>query len=138
MKIKDIKAELQKLNAPTNGLLEKSEFVDALVEARKNAPVVEEEEVFGDVFEGQTQKMPKKGAAAAGGGGSGGMPGGMGGGMPGGMGGGMPGGMGGLGDILSQMGGMSGAAGGAPGAGEAAAGAQGRQQPRAGQGGFLF
>ena len=111
MSIKEIKAELTRLKASTVGFMEKSEFVDALVAARQ-----QEAESAVDVAEGQTMKMPKKGAEA------GGMPGGMGGmgGMPGGMGG-MPGGMGGMGgleDLLKGMGGMGGGGmggGGAPG-----------------------
>ena len=115
MSIKEIKAELTRLKASTVGFMEKSEFVDALVAARQ-----QEAESAVDVAEGQTMKMPKKGAEA--GGMPGGMPGGMGGmgGMPGGMGG-MPGGMGGMGgleDLLKGMGGMGGGGmggGGAPG-----------------------
>jgi len=113
MKVSDIKAELTHLGATTTGLLEKSDYVEALLEARKRsprdapAPVEIPVEDDGDVATGETKKMNNEPA------GGGGMPGGMGGGMPGGMGGGgMPGGMG-LEDLLKSMGGMGG--GGMPG-----------------------
>ena len=115
MKVSAIKQELSDLRQPTSGLFEKSEYVEALVAARRKAR--EEPQVDVDVVEGQTKKMPKKGGEGGGMpggmGGMGGMPGGMGGmgGMPGGMGG-MPGGMGGMEDILKNMGGMGGMPGG--------------------------
>ena len=120
MRVKEIKAELKELRVDTTGLLEKSELLSALVEARRK-----KSEEDANVVVGETQRMPKKEEAPAGGpaGAPGGAPGGMGGlgdilggmggmgGMPGGMGG-MPGGMGGLGDILSGLGGMPGGIGG--------------------------
>ena len=64
MKVKEIKAELTQLGASTVGLLEKSEFVEALLAAREAAAEreanAEPEPVYdADVNEGQTQKMPK-------------------------------------------------------------------------------
>mgnify|MGYP001983568059 CR=1 FL=1 len=64
MKVKAIKEELTQLGASTRGLLEKSEFVEALLAAREAAAErgasAEAEPVFDpDVNEGQTQKMPK-------------------------------------------------------------------------------
>ena len=64
MKVKAIKEELTQLGASTRGLLEKSEFVEALLAAREAAAEreanTEAEPVYdSDVNEGQTQKMPK-------------------------------------------------------------------------------
>ena len=64
MKVKEIKEELTQLGASTRGLLEKSEFVEALLAAREAAAEreanAEADSVFdADVSEGQTQKMPK-------------------------------------------------------------------------------
>ena len=64
MKVKAIKEELTQLGASTRGLLEKSEFVEALRAAREAAAEreanTEAEPVYdSDVNEGQTQKMPK-------------------------------------------------------------------------------
>ena len=92
MKVSAIKQELEQLGAPTSGLLEKPEFVEALLTAR-----MAKRQDDATVVDGTTSKMPKNepgGGVPGGMGGMGGMPGGMGG-MPGGMGG-MPGGMGGM------------------------------------------
>ena len=64
MKVKEIKEELTQLGASTRGLLEKSEFFEALLAAREAAAEreanAEADSVFdADVSEGQTQKMPK-------------------------------------------------------------------------------
>ena len=155
MKVKEIRAELTSLGADTRGLLEKDEFVTALLSAREAA--ADRQVADEDVVEAQTTKMPKAGAAPQGGmpggvggmGGMGGMPGGMGG-MPGGMGGlgdilggmaggggGMPGGMGGLGDILGKMGGMGGMPGGAASGGAAPGGMPGGMGGMGGMGDML-
>jgi hypothetical protein len=138
MKVGSIKAELAELGVPTTGLLEKPDFVEALLKARLAKRAQGEQTVAADVANGETKKMPKKGTAAGGMGGGfpggmdgmGGMPGGMGGGFPGGLGGmgGMPGGMGGLGDILSKMGGMPGGMGGPAGGAGAGTGGMGGMQ----------
>ena len=119
MNLKAIKEELKKRGVPTQGFFEKTEFVQALVNARDRK--VGDEAMRGggsgatvddsDVVVGETKKMPKGGAAAGRTpGGIGGMPGGMGG-MPGGMGG-VPGGMGGIADVLAGLGGLGGMPGG--------------------------
>ena len=56
MKVKQIKEELTQLGASTRGLLEKEEFVQALLMARQAAA---EREASADVNEGTTTKMPK-------------------------------------------------------------------------------
>ena len=58
MRVSEIKAELSKLKVDYKGLFEKSEFVAALIKARREkAPPAE---VDDDVVEGKTKKMLKK------------------------------------------------------------------------------